>query len=339
MENRYSRQTLFLPIGEKGQAQITKMTALIIGCGALGTAISETLVRAGIKKLMIADRDYVEPSNLQRQQLFTEQDAKEGIPKVIAAKRYLQEIRSDVQIEAILDHVDGVKMEALCKDCDIIVDATDNFETRKIMNDAAWKYEIPWIYGACVGSISTSFSFIPGKTPCFQCLLPALPAINETCDTAGIIAPAVQITAAHQSAEVIKWLSGNKQAMRTKMLTYDCWHNTSIEVGMSRLKREICETCGPNPTYPSLRAESSTSFAVLCGRDTVQIIPEKERSLSLDEVEGVAKRLSQQYKRTPYFVEMEKDGYRCIIFNNGRLFIHGLKDIQTGRKMYHQIFG
>lgn len=339
MEERYSRQILFSPIAEEGQRHISKSTVLIIGCGALGTAISETLVRAGVKKIILADRDYVEASNLQRQQLFTEEDARQKIPKVIAAKRRLVEIRSNVEIEVVLDHIDGEKMAELVKGCDLLLDATDNFETRLTMNDIAWKYKIPWIYGACVGSTSISFSFIPGKTPCFQCLLPALPSVNETCDTAGIIAPAVQITASHQSAEALKWLSGNHNAMRTKMLTYDCWHNTSIEVGISRLQKSTCPTCGETPSYPALNKEHETSFAVLCGRNTVQVIPEKNRLLTLDEVVTVANRLNKSYKKTPYFIEMMMNDYRAVIFKNGRLLIHGLKDVQEGRKIYHQYFG
>ena len=217
MENRYSRQTLFKPIGEEGQKRIRESKVLLIGCGALGTAISETLVRAGVGKLILADRDYVEPSNLQRQQLFTEQDAIDGTPKVVAAARQLTAIRSDVQIHTILDHIDGPLIEELVQDVDLILDATDNFETRLLMNDIAWKAGIPWIYGACVGSLSTIYPFVPGQSACFRCLLPVLPAVNETCDTVGIIAPAVQITAAHQSAEAEKWLSGHKKAMSPKM--------------------------------------------------------------------------------------------------------------------------
>lgn len=339
MDSRYSRQTLFKPIGDQGQELIKSSTVLVVGSGALGTSISETLVRAGIGKLILVDRDYVEPSNLQRQQLFTEQDAIEGTPKVIAAERRLTEIRSDIEIQTVLNHIDGPLLEELVKDVDIILDATDNFETRLLINDVSWKTGIPWIYGACVGSSSTVFPFVPKEMACFRCLLPVLPAVNETCDTAGIIAPAVQITAAHQSAEALKWLSGNKSAMRNKMLTYDVWENTSVEAGLSRMKKADCQTCGPNPIYPSLQSEAGTSYAILCGRDTVQIIPEKDRVLALREVEEVAQRLGNPYKTTPYFIEMKTNGYRCIIFKNGRLLIHGLKDIKKGRIIYHQLFG
>lgn len=339
MEQRYSRQTLFTPIGETGQQKLENSHAFVLGCGALGSAIAETLVRAGIGKLTIADRDYVEPSNLQRQQLFSEQDAVKGTPKVVAAEARLRAIRSDVEIVPLLDHIDGPLLERYASNADILLDATDNFEARLVLNDFAWKANIPWVYGACVGSSSSIFPFVPGKTPCFRCLLPTLPSVNETCDTAGIIAPAVQLTAAHQSTEALKWLTGNKEALRTKLLHADIWHNTQAEAGITRLKRESCETCGAAPTYPSLHMESGTNYAVLCGRETVQIIPAAERELTGNDVQQVAERLGTIVKQNPYFVEFYAEGYRCVGFSNGRVLVHGLKDIGKGRKIYHRLFG
>lgn len=339
MERRYSRQTLFTPIGDSGQRKLETAHVFVLGCGALGSAVAETLVRAGIRKLTIADRDYVEPSNLQRQQLFTEQDAVQGVPKVVAAEARLHAIRSDVTIVPLLDHVDGPLLERYAQDADLLLDATDNFEARLLLNDFAWKQGIPWIYGACVGSSSSVFPFVPGKTPCFRCLLPVLPSVNETCDTAGIIAPAVQITAANQSAEALKWLTGNEEAMRTKLLHTDIWHNTQVEAGITRLKKETCETCGTSPSYPSLYTESGTNYAVLCGRDTVQIIPAAERQLTGEDVYRVADRLGTVIKHNPYFVEFHAEGYRCVGFSNGRLLIHELKSIPEGRKIYHRLFG
>lgn len=339
LENRYSRQVLFKAVGEIGQEKLSASHVVIIGCGALGSPIAETLVRAGVGKLTIADRDYVEPSNLQRQQLFTEQDAREGIPKVVAAEKRLKVIREDVEIRTVLDHVDGPLMEEISRNADLLLDATDNFETRLLMNDIAWKTGIPWIYGACVGSSGTVFPFIPGESACFRCLLPVLPAVNETCDTAGIIAPAVQITAAHQSAEALKWLTGNKASMRKKVFHFDVWNNTHVEAGISRMRNEVCETCGENPSYPSLMRSEGTGYAVLCGRDTVQIIPDTARPLTIADGENVAKRLGATYKTTPFFVEFNAEGYRCILFGNGRLLIHGLRDMKEGRKLYHQFFG
>lgn len=199
--------------------------------------------------------------------------------------------------------------------------------------------DIPWIYGACVGSSGTVFPFIPGESACFRCLLPVLPSVNETCDTSGIIAPAVQITAAHQSAEALKWLTGNKDAMRKKLFHFDVWNNKHIEAGISRMRNEVCETCGNTPTFPALHRAEDTGYAVLCGRDTVQIIPNANRTLTIEDGETVAKRLGSPYKVTPFFVEFNADSYRCILFGNGRLLIHGLKDIKIGRKLYHQFFG
>ena len=339
MSNRYSRQTLFTPIGMDGQQRLEDAHVFVLGCGALGSAIAETLVRAGIRKLTIADRDYVEMSNLQRQQLFTEQDAIEGTPKVVAAEKRLQAIRSDLEIVSLLEHVDGSVLEKYARTADILMDATDNFEARLMLNDFSWKYTIPWVYGACVGSSSTIFPFVPNKTPCFRCLVPVLPAVNETCDTAGIIAPAVQITAAYQSAEALKWLTGKQEAMRTKLIHIDSWNNTQTEAGITRLKREACETCGNEPTYPALLTESGTNYAVLCGRETVQIIPAAERRLTKENVYQVAERLGTMVKHNPYFVEFQAEGYRCVGFANGRLLIHGLKDIQKGRTIYHRLFG
>ena len=339
MENRYSRQTLFKPIGKEGQERLQGAHVVIIGCGALGSPISEMLVRAGVGKLTIADRDYVEMSNLQRQQLFTEQDALQGTPKVVAAKRRLKEIRQDCDIKTVLDHVDGLMLEEMVADADLIMDATDNFETRLLMNDVAWKKGIPWIHGACVGSSGTVFPFIPGKTACFRCLLPVLPSVNETCDTAGVIAPAVQVVAARQTAEALKWLTGNQDAMMTKLLHFDLWNNTQVEAGISRIRKEHCETCGAEPTYPSLNKPEGTNYAVLCGRETVQVIPDSGRTLTLNDGEQVAKRLGTTYKVTPFFVEFHAEGYRCVLFQNGRLLIHGLRDMKEGRKLYHQFFG
>lgn len=339
MEKRYSRQTLFKQIGQAGQDKLGSAHVVIIGCGALGSAVLETLVRAGVGKLTIADRDYVEHSNLQRQQLFTEQDARDGLPKVVAAEARLKMIRENVEIVPVLDHVDGPIIELITEDADLIVDGTDNFETRLLINDIAWKKNIPWIYGACVGSSGTVFPFVPGESACFRCLLPVLPSVNETCDTSGIIAPAVQIAAAYQSAEALKWLTGNKDMLRKKVIHFDAWNNTHVEAGISRMRNEVCKTCGETPTYPSLHRTEGAGYAVLCGRDTVQIIPSASRSLTIADGEIVAEKSGESYKVTPFFVEFTAEGFRCILFGNGRLLIHGLKDMKIGRKLYHQLFG
>lgn len=336
---RYSRQMMFKPIGNDGQRSLSEAVVAIIGCGALGSASAEMLVRAGIGTVILADRDYVELSNLQRQQLYSEEDALLMKPKVVAAAERLFAIRTDVNLVTYMEHVDGLLMEHIAEQCDMIVDATDNFETRLIINDAACKVGIPWVYGACVGSTGSVYPFIPGGGACFRCLLPTLPSVNATCDTAGIIAPAVQITASYQCAEVLKWLSGNKAALRRKMLHFDVWNHTHLEVGVSRMKDESCEACGSQPIYPGLTVHGAKRDTVLCGRDTVQIMPDETRPLSFDGTEQLARQLGLSYKRTPYFIELKIDDKRLILFENGRLLIHGLKDAAEGRKLYHQLFG
>ncbi|WP_019415033.1 ThiF family adenylyltransferase [Paenisporosarcina sp. TG20] len=339
MDERYSRQTLFKPIGNKGQKQIETAIVAVIGCGALGSAIVETLVRAGVGEIHLVDRDYVELSNLQRQQLFTEDDATSMLPKVIAAEKRLKAIRNNVQLYTYLDTLDAQLIENLAAVSTLIMDATDNFETRLLINDAALKHRVPWIYGACVGSSGVIFPFVPGESACFRCLIPVLPAINETCDTAGIISPAVQITAAFQCAEAMKWLSGNREAMRKKVHHFNLWENTQLDIGISRIQNEHCETCGVQPTFPSLHSTKSTSYAVLCGRDAVQVLPDPQRPITLDDAESIGRHMQVPVKRTPYFVELFIFDHRMVLFGNGRLLIYGIRNVSEGRKLYHQLFG
>lgn len=339
MEKRYSRQVLFKPIADVGQQQLANSVVAIIGCGALGSATVESLVRAGVGTIHLADRDYVEASNLQRQQLFTEQDAMDMLPKVVAAEKRLKSIRSDVVLHTYLQHVDQELIEYLASRADVLIDATDNFETRLLVNDAAYKFNIPWVYGACVGSSGVVFPFIPQKTACFRCLLPVLPSVNETCDTVGIISPAVQITAAMQSAEVLKILTGNNAAIRTKVHHFDCWNNTFLDIGIARVKNPQCETCSEHAVFPSLQVNRQQKYAVLCGRDAVQVLPSVDREVTLNDAEFAAKRIQAFTKRTPYFVELQKDQYRMIVFKDGRLLIHGLRDINVGRRLYVELFG
>lgn len=339
MEQRYSRQTLFKPIGFDGQASIQKAVVTIIGCGALGSAIAESMARAGVGEIHLVDRDYVEFSNLQRQQLFTEEDAEAMTPKVVAAEKRLKAIRKDLQLHTYLENLNAELMETLIKKSTLVMDATDNFETRLLINDASVKHGVPWIYGACVGSSGTIFPFVPGAGSCFRCLVPVLPAVNETCDTVGIISPAVQMTAALQCAEAMKWLSGNKHALRKKVHYFNLWDNTQYDIGITRIKNPNCETCGENPVFPSLARNSEGMYAVLCGREAVQILPDPERSITLDDAEFAARRIGAEVKRTPYFVQMQALGFRMVFFGNGRMIIHGIRNIAEGRKIYHQIFG
>jgi sulfur carrier protein ThiS adenylyltransferase len=282
VNDRYSRQELFAPIGKEGQRRLGERHVLIIGAGALGTGNAEILVRAGVGKVTIVDRDYVDWSNLQRQQLYTEEDAIQRMPKAAVAAERLKKINSSIEIEAKIMDVTPVEIESLTEGIDLMIDASDNFDIRMIMNDISQKKQIPWIYGAVLGSYGISYAIIPGKTPCLSCLLETIPIGGATCDTVGVIAPAVQMVVTLQTAEALKWLTGNEEAMSGRLTSFDLWKNEYASIRVDKLKKEDCPSCGVRAQYPFLSASNLSRTAVLCGRDTVQIRPPKPQSLDLD---------------------------------------------------------
>ena len=339
MSNRYSRQTLFPPIGKEGQEKIRSKHVLMIGAGALGSGNAEVLTRAGIGKLTIIDRDYVEASNLQRQQLYTENDVAEKLPKAAAAEKRLKAINSDVEIQAIIGDATPEKLEELADEVDLIIDATDNFETRMAINDISQKYEIPWIYGACVASYGMSFTVIPGKTPCLNCLLKTIPIQGMTCDTGGIIGPTVQMVVAHQTAEALKILVEDWDALRSAFVSFDVWRNDYTTMKMSRAKDPGCLSCGEHPEYPYLSAENRTKTTVLCGRDTVQIRPPHNEGVDLKEMAGKLKALGYEVKGNPYLLSAELEENRFVLFQDGRALIHGTKDMAQAKSLYSRLLG
>ena len=237
MNERYSRQVLFPGIGKAGQEKIRAKHVLMIGAGALGSGNAEVLTRAGVGKITIIDRDYVEASNLQRQQLYTEEDVAEKLPKAAAAEKRLKAINSEVEIVSIIGDATPNLLEELVGGVDLIIDATDNFETRMAINDVSQKYNIPWIYGACVGSFGMSFVILPGKTPCLNCLLRTIPLQGMTCDTGGIIVPTLQMVISHQTAEALKILIEDWDAVRTSFVSFDLWRDqyTTLKCPKQRL--------------------------------------------------------------------------------------------------------
>ncbi|MGF2711962.1 hypothetical protein BWGOE3_20860 [Bacillus mycoides] len=337
MEERYSRQVLFSGIGEMGQRKIREKHVLLIGAGALGAANAEALVRMGIRKLTIADRDYVEWSNLQRQQLYTEEDAQQCKPKAIAAAEHLGKINSEVEIVPIVTDVTMQEMEVLTKKVDLILDATDNFDTRLLINDISQKENIPWIYGGCIGSYGVTYTILPGKTPCFRCLMDH-PMGGATCDTAGIIQPAVQLVVANQITEAMKILVDDYESLRGTMLSFDIWNNQYLSLKVNRQKKNTCPSCGNARTYPSLTFESQLKTEVLCGRNTVQIRPGVKGILNLEEIQ---KRLqkSVNVKKTPYLLSFLMDDYRFVLFTDGRAFIHGTNDMKMAKRLYAKYIG
>jgi len=339
MKERYSRQVLFPGIGKEGQAMINNKHVLIIGAGALGSGSAEILTRAGVGKITIVDRDYVEASNLQRQQLYTEEDVAEKLPKAAAAEKRLRAINSDVEVRAVIGDATPEMMEELVTGIDLMLDATDNFETRMMMNDISQKYNIPWIYGACVGSFGMSFSIIPGKTPCLNCLLRTIPLQGMTCDTGGIISPAVQMVIAHQTAEALKMLVEDWDAVRTSFVSFDLWRNQYTSLKMSKAKFAGCLSCGEERTYPYLDHENMTKTTVLCGRDTVQIRPSSAGEISLEQLTGQLSSLGYIVKGNPYLLSVEIGDERMVIFQDGRALIHGTKDLTHAKSLYQRILG
>ncbi len=338
MQNRYSRQQLFNSIGQAGQQSIQQKHVLIIGAGALGSASAEALVRAGVGKLTLIDRDYVEWSNLQRQQLYTEQDAQEKLPKVIAAKTRLQSINKEVDIHVAIMDACTESLLPLLEGVDVMVDATDNFDVRFVMNDLAQKHRIPWVYGSCVGSYGATYTIVPGKTPCLHCLLKVMPHTGMTCDTVGIISPTVQIVAAYQVAEVLKLLVGDEKALRKSYLTFDVWQNQHYEINVEKIRQEDCPSCGSKPIYPYLSYENQTKLEILCGRDAVQIRPPKPIYYQLEQLANQLRSYGE-IQKNPYLLSCQAEDYRIVIFQDGRVVIHGIQDIQKAKSIYYRLLG
>ena len=332
---KYSRQMLFPPIGAQGQEKLLESKAVILGCGALGTAQANALARAGVGTLRIVDRDFVEESNLQRQILYDESDARERLPKAIAAARKLQQINSDVQVEGVVEDVDNRNIERLVAGFQVVLDATDNFEARYLLNDVSVKLGVPWIYGAVVASYATTMTILPGSTACLACIFPSPPeGTYDTCDTVGVISPAVSWAAAIQVTEALKILLGHQQKLHGAMLAYDIWTNQFQEVRPRRDPQ--CRVCGAREfAYLNRTGPTHTS---LCGRDSVQIRPATSRQLDLAELKT---RLEQfgRVRSNEFLLIFSVDAYEVTIFPDGRAIVKGTHDPAVARSVYAKYIG
>jgi adenylyltransferase/sulfurtransferase len=332
---KYSRQVLFAPIGPQGQERLRQANVVIVGCGALGTTQASMLVRAGVGKLRIIDRDYVEESNLQRQFLFDESDAAQKLPKAIAAEQKLRQINMDVQVEGVIADVEAQNIEGLIEGFDLILDGTDNFETRFLLNDAAVKHHIPWIYGAVVASYGLTFTVIPARTACLSCFLPLSPTgLQETCDTMGVIGPAVSWVSTLQVSEALKILTGHEESLHGKLLSFDIWQNRFQQFTYPR--DPICTTCGRRE-FHYLEGEAPTHIS-MCGRNSVQIHPRESRQLNLEDLK---KRLAQfgPVHGNAYLVRCHLDSYEFTVFQDGRTIIKGTQDPALARSLYARYVG
>jgi adenylyltransferase/sulfurtransferase len=344
MLNRYSRQTLFAPIGKDGQEQLRSATATIIGCGALGTVLANNLCRAGVGRLVIADRDYIELNNLQRQILFDEDDVARHIPKAIAAAERLRRINSDVQIEPLVDDITADGIESLVRETDIVLDATDNFETRYVINDTCIKYQKPWIYSGVIAAYGVTMNILPGRTACLRCAFPdmPLPGTTPTCDTAGVLNGIVGVISGIASTEALKILLKSPKFSRD-MYWLDLWENISERLELPR--QPNCPACGEyNFEFLEASGRASTS---LCGRNAVQVRA-AHRESGGDTATGhrlnfaqLAERLRQVGEVTynEYLLRGLIDGYEITVFPDARAIIKGTDDEQVARSVYARYIG
>jgi molybdopterin-synthase adenylyltransferase len=343
---RYSRQMRFPGLGKAGQQKLLASRVTLCGCGALGTVLANILVRAGVGFLRVIDRDFVEPSNLQRQVLFDESDVLNNMPKAEAAAVKLRQINSSVTIEPIIADINRTNIEEFCKDADLILDGSDNFEIRYLINDVAIKHNKPWVYGGAVGSQGMSMTIIPGETPCLRCVFEAAPAPGETgtCETAGVLAPAVNIVASYQATEAIKLLSGNLTAVNRELLTLDVWENTNRRVKVAPLKgrKGNCPCCAKR-NFEWLDGAHGTQTTTLCGRNAVQVSHRASGGkLDFDYLAGVLKQsgaVSFNKFLLKFQLTENGDPYEFTVFPDGRAIIKGTSEPDKARTLYAKYVG
>ena len=337
LQEKYSRQMLFAGIGPAGQQRLLASRAAVVGCGAIGAAAANLLVRAGVGYLRIIDRDFVEPSNLQRQTLFDESDALNVLPKAVAAERKLRSINSSVAVEGIVADLSPRNVEALLGEVDVLLDGTDNFETRFLINDVAVKSGRPWIYAAGVASYGLTMTIRPGATPCLACLLEsgtAAPGLEETCDTIGVLGPIVNLIASLEVAEALKLLSGHPEALHGRLLSCDVWTGRMQSLGAARHPQ--CRACARRD-FTYLQGEAQPRIT-MCGRDSVQI-HERARALDLG-VLGVRLRpLVDDLRQNDFLLRFRVAPYEMTVFADGRAILKGTQDPAVARSLYARYIG
>ncbi len=332
--DRFSRQIRFAPFGSEGQERLAASTAVVIGCGALGTVQASLLARAGVGSLRLIDRDYVEESNLQRQILYTEEDARAGLPKAEAARRHLLDANSGVRIEARVSDLDPESVAEHLGGADVILDGTDNFETRFLINDFAVRESIPWIYGAAVGSYGIAMPVLPGVTACFRCIYPSPPAgVQPTCETAGVLGPVTSVIGSIQAMEAIKVLSGRVSAVRPKIFTADLWHGPVRETAMPPRDPE-CPCCGQRD-FAFLAARRAP--VSLCGRNAVQI-HERRRPVDLTALAAQLRGLGP-VRANEFALRFEDGPHEITVFPDGRAIVKGTTDVGVARGIYSRYIG
>jgi len=336
LRDRYSRQTMFPGIGEEGQTKLSGSSVVVIGCGALGSNISTLLVRAGVGKIRIIDRDFIEYHNLQRQVLFDEDDIKSQLPKAIAAERHLGKVNSSVEIEGIVADVNYTNIERFCRSADVILDGLDNFETRFLINDVALKHKIPWVYGGAVASLGMTMTIIPGKPPCLRCISPMLPGIENTptCETAGIIGTVPAAIGSLQATKAIKLLVGAEE-VSGELTTVDVWNSTfhHFKVG----PREDCLAC--NGKYEFLEDRFTVKTTSLCGQSrAVQVLNTKVSKINLEQL-AAKLRKAGDVSYSEFMLCLTTGDRDIIVFPDGRAIIKNTIDESLAKELYSRYVG
>jgi molybdopterin/thiamine biosynthesis adenylyltransferase len=338
LDERYSRQIRFSPIGEAGQQRLAASRVLLVGLGALGTVAADQIVRAGVGYLRLVDRDFVELSNLQRQSLFDETDVGNNLPKAIAAEAKLRRINSSVQIEAKVDDVNPSNVEDYLEDVDLVLDALDNFETRFVMNDACAKRGKPWIYTAAVGSYGLVMPVLPGQTPCLRCLLGSMPApgTSPTCETAGVVAPITHIIASIQVAEALKFLTGNLNPADVRLTAYDVWSHRFQRIDVGADAMSTCPVCSERQ-FEYLDGNPLRTIT-LCGRNAVQLIPGTKGDINFEQLsKSIAVFGSVQFN--DFLLKCSSPPYELTLFKDGRAIVKGTEEAGTARSVYSKMVG
>jgi molybdopterin/thiamine biosynthesis adenylyltransferase len=337
LQEKYSRQMLFAGIGEEGQRSLLASSAVIVGCGAIGAAAAGLLVRAGVGRVRILDRDFVEPSNLQRQTLFDEDDARATLPKAVAAQRKLRAINGSVAVEGLVSDLNPHNAEELLTGFDLILDGTDNFETRFLVNDFAVHSAKPWIYAAAVASYGVTMTVRPGFTPCLACLLESSAnghGLEETCDTVGVLGPIVNLIASLEVAEALKILAGREGSLHNRLISCDVWsgHFQSVRVA----RNLTCRACSSRD-FAYLRGEAQPHMT-LCGRDSVQI-HERGRTLDLGALQERLAATVSDVRHNEFLLCFRVEPYQMTVFADGRAILKGTKDPAVARSLYARYIG
>lgn len=337
---RYSRQMRHYGIGRAGQEKIAQSRVTVCGCGALGTVIANALVRAGVGFVRIIDRDFVETSNLQRQVLFDESDVTGNVPKAVAATNKLRAINSAVTIESVVADIDRTNILDLCRDADLIMDGTDNFEVRYLINDAAVSLNKPWVFGGCIGSHGQSMTIIPGETPCLRCVFEAAPGPGDvgTCETAGVLGPIVNLVASYQAMEAMKLLAGKKEAINKELLYIDMWENTNRRIKIAPLFNKVNCVCCKQRKFEWLDGAHGSQTTSLCGRNAVQVSLRNKSKLDFD---VLSKQLSESGKVSfnKFLLKFNVEEFEFTVFPDGRAIIKGTDDTEKARILYAKYIG